>query len=124
MAQFRRFQGGDPTVSVAPASRRLLALSRNSNTAGKMPALLQENVAPLRINYPAIRRHLETDCGFKLRHSQIVLPLGVRGHRGVQCLPQCQPNKTGVPSNPAVLLNEAWNDSMDPSSRASPRRQY
>jgi hypothetical protein len=35
-----RFQSIEATVLAAPASQRLLALSWNSDTAGKLPALL------------------------------------------------------------------------------------
>ena len=44
---------------VAPASRRLLALSWNSNTAGKMPALPQHAATLIGNNSQLLRRQLE-----------------------------------------------------------------
>ncbi len=53
----RKSQCAEVMVSVAPASRRLPAFSRNPNTAGKMPALprhaaasFRQDPSPLAIN--------------------------------------------------------------------------
>src|SRR5258707_1023412 len=50
----RKDQSVHPISSVAPASRRLLALPWNSKTAGKMPALLQHAVLSVRYFAPEI----------------------------------------------------------------------
>ena len=52
-------------VLVAPASRRLFALSSNSYPAGKMPALLQLAVAQVAQNSQPIRRQLESVAASK-----------------------------------------------------------
>ncbi len=55
-------------ASVSVASRRLLALCWNSNTAGKMPALPQHAAASLQHKSQPVRLQLEWAYSFKLRH--------------------------------------------------------
>ena len=74
-------------VSVAPASRRLLSLSRTYKTAGKMPALPHHATAWIQHNSQTVRHHLERACAFKLRHyrrARCVAPVRVAAYyRGV-----------------------------------------
>src|SRR5258708_3626660 len=63
----------DASVPVAPASRQLLALSWNSNTTGKMLALLQQTAALLRHKSQSVRRQLEWAYSFKLRRYSFFL---------------------------------------------------
>ncbi len=63
-----KIQCDDTMVSVAPASRRLLALSWNSNTAGKMPALPRHTAASVQYNFRPVRHQPEMACSFDLHH--------------------------------------------------------
>ncbi len=63
-----KIQCDDTMVSVAPASRRLLALSWNSNTAGKMPALPRHTAASVQYNFRPVSHQPEMACSFDLHH--------------------------------------------------------
>src|ERR1700737_3972598 len=52
------------SAGVPPA----LAITWNSKTAGKMPALPQNAAASIRRNSQPVRHQLERFCSFKLRH--------------------------------------------------------
>jgi hypothetical protein len=58
-------------LSVAQASRQLFALSWNTNTAGKMPALPQQGAASAPHNFQRIGHQHEWVCALKLHRDPL-----------------------------------------------------
>ena len=118
----RNFQRVEAKVLVAPASRRLLAPSLNSDRVGKRPARPLHTAKSDRLNSQPVRQQLESAYSVKLRHSLLLALLCFA------LIPNAQMNAQAPavarPANPAPSVQSPSTPAAKPGSLEDKIEKY
>ncbi len=118
----RNFQRVEAKGLVAPASRRLLAPSLNSDRVGKRPARPLHTAKSDRLNSQPVRQQLESAYSFKLRHSLLLALLCFGLNPNAQM--NAQAPAVSRPANPAPSVQSPSTPAAKPGSLEDKIEKY